>query len=62
MQRFIVFALSLAFAASASAASVDGLKIHSASAGSGSTTLVFVHGWTCDSSSWAAQVPALAKK
>ena len=62
MQRFIMFALVLVFAASASAATVDGLKIHSASAGSGRTTLVLVHGWTCDSSSWAAQVPVLAKK
>ena len=44
-----------------SAATVDGLKIHWASAGSGKTTLVFVHGWTCDSSSWGLQVPALAK-
>lgn len=45
-----------------SAASVDGLEIHSASTGTGRTTLVFVHGWTCDSTSWAAQVPVLSKK
>lgn len=44
----------------ASAATVEGLKIHSSSVGSG-PTIVFVHGWTCDSSSWAAQVPAFAK-
>jgi pimeloyl-ACP methyl ester carboxylesterase len=50
------------FVSTASAATVDGVKIHSASAGSGSTTLVLVHGWTCDSSSWAGQVPSLAKK
>jgi pimeloyl-ACP methyl ester carboxylesterase len=62
MQRFIFFALALVFATSASAATVDGINIHSSSAGSGRTTLVFVHGWTCDSSSWAGQVPALAKK
>jgi pimeloyl-ACP methyl ester carboxylesterase len=62
MRRFMIFALALVFASTASAATVDGLKIHSSSAGSGSTTLVFVHGWTCDSTSWAAQVPALAKK
>jgi len=24
-------------------------------------TIVFVHGWTCDSSSWSAQVPAFSK-
>ena len=43
-----------------SAATVEGLKIHSSSDGSG-PTIVFVHGWTCDSSSWTAQVPAFAK-
>jgi len=45
-----------------SAASVDGLKLHSASAGKGNAALIFVHGWTCDSSSWTAQVPEFAKK
>jgi pimeloyl-ACP methyl ester carboxylesterase len=62
MQRFMMLALVFAVASTASAATVDGLKIHSTSAGSGPTTLVFVHGWTCDLSSWAGQVPALAKK
>jgi len=45
-----------------SAASVDGLAIHSSTTGAGKDTIVFVHGWTCDSSSWAAQVPAFARK
>jgi len=62
MRRLIMFALVLGLVSSASAATVDGLKIHSSSAGSGRTTVVFVHGWTCDSSSWAAQVPVLSKK
>jgi pimeloyl-ACP methyl ester carboxylesterase len=63
MRQFSLLAIALfVFGASASAATVDGLKIHSASAGSGRTTLVLVHGWTCDSTSWAGQVPALAKK
>ena len=44
-----------------SAASVDGISIHSASVGTG-PTLVFVHGWTCDSTSWTAQVAAFSKK
>lgn len=42
------------------AASVDGISLHSSAAGSG-PTIVFVHGWTCDSSSWAGQVPAFAR-
>jgi pimeloyl-ACP methyl ester carboxylesterase len=55
-------ALGCTLAAPLSAASVDGIKIHSTSAGAGKTTIVFVHGWTCDSSSWAGQVPALTVK
>ena len=43
-----------------SSATIEGLKIHSSSVGSG-PTIVFVHGWTCDSSSWTGQVPAFAK-
>jgi len=63
MRQFSLLAIVLlVFAATASAATVDGLKIHSASAGSGRTTLVLVHGWTCDMTSWASQVPVLAKK
>lgn len=45
-----------------SAASVDGLKLHSSSTGRGSKTVIFVHGWTCDETSWTAQVPALSKQ
>src|SRR4030081_3348290 len=44
----------------ASGATVDGLKIHSSSNGRGSKTIILVHGWTCDDTSWAEQVP-LAK-
>jgi sigma-B regulation protein RsbQ len=64
MQR-VFFALTLALVLVAarplSAASVDGIPIHSAATGTG-PVLVFVHGWTCDSTSWAAQVPAFDKK
>ena len=45
-----------------SAASVDGLKLHSSSAGKGNAALIFVHGWTCDDTSWSAQVPEFARK
>jgi len=54
----LVFAL---LAASASAATVDGIPIHSSSTGNASRTIILVHGWTCDSTSWDAQVPALSK-
>ena len=53
-------AFTALFALPLSAASVDGMKIHSSSAGTG-PAIVFVHGWTCDSSSWDAQVSAFAK-
>jgi pimeloyl-ACP methyl ester carboxylesterase len=43
------------------AATVDGMRIHSSSTGKGQKTLVLVHGWTCDETSWAANVPELAK-
>jgi pimeloyl-ACP methyl ester carboxylesterase len=44
------------------AATLDGAKIHSTSTGQGARTLIFVHGWTCDESSWSEQVPVFAKK
>ncbi len=43
------------------AASVDGVSIHSTVRGSGPKTIVFVHGWTCDETSWAEQVPVFEK-
>jgi pimeloyl-ACP methyl ester carboxylesterase len=42
--------------ASAAAATVDGATIHWTSRGSGTQTVIFVHGWTCDDSSWQGQV------
>jgi sigma-B regulation protein RsbQ len=42
-------------------ATVDGATIHWTSQGSGRPTLILVHGWTCDDSSWREQVPALSK-
>ena len=55
-----IWFVALVFAPSALAASVDGMSVYSASTGSGKATVVLVHGWTCDSSSWDAQVPVLA--
>jgi pimeloyl-ACP methyl ester carboxylesterase len=49
------------FTLQASAATVDGLKIHSSSAGTARETIILVHGWTCDSTSWTAQVAPLSK-
>lgn len=63
MRRLLwTLALSAVLASRLPGQSIDGAKIHWASAGMGEATLVFVHGWTCDSTSWSAQVVALAKK
>src|SRR5262245_7698679 len=44
------------------AATVDGAKIHSTSTGQGDKTVIFVHGWTCDETSWSEQIPVLSTK
>ncbi|HKH71395.1 MAG TPA: alpha/beta hydrolase [Vicinamibacterales bacterium] len=43
------------------AADIDGAKIHWTSAGSG-LAVIFVHGWTCDETSWQGQVPEFSKQ
>jgi sigma-B regulation protein RsbQ len=53
--------LVLALSCLAPAASVEGVPIHSTVRGSGPKTIVFVHGWTCDESSWQYQVPFFEK-
>jgi pimeloyl-ACP methyl ester carboxylesterase len=41
-------------------ATLDGLRVHYKSIGSGDRALVFVHGWTCDLTFWRDQVDAFA--
>lgn len=43
------------------AATVDGIKLHSTSTGKGPRTVILVHGWTCDDTTWESQIPALSK-
>src|SRR5262245_16814988 len=57
----VLACLALAVCLPASAATVDGIHLHSSSSGKGAKTLIFVHGWTCDDTSWAEQVPELSK-
>jgi pimeloyl-ACP methyl ester carboxylesterase len=61
--RNVLIALTafLLFVSTASAAEVDGLKLHSTTTGTGTGTIVFVHGWTCDETSWAAQVAEFSR-
>ncbi len=51
---------SLLLAASLSAATVDGIRLHSAVTGKGPRTIILVHGWTCDDRTWQSQVPELS--
>jgi len=54
--------IALLFGWSLSAATVDGIQINSASTGKGPKTVILVHGWTCDETTWSEQVPVLSKK
>jgi pimeloyl-ACP methyl ester carboxylesterase len=44
------------------AASVDGINIHFSVTGTELKTVILVHGYTCDETTWTEQVPALAKQ
>jgi len=57
----LIILMSLAAARPAIAASVDGARIHWTSTGTG-PAIIFVHGWTCDESSWQGQVPAFSQQ
>jgi pimeloyl-ACP methyl ester carboxylesterase len=59
--RIILPVLTLSLSVLTWAASVDGVPIHSTVRGSGPKTVVFVHGWTCDESSWRDQLPFFEK-
>jgi pimeloyl-ACP methyl ester carboxylesterase len=60
--RSIVVILLIGAARVSGAASVDGIPLHWTSAGAGAQTLMLVHGWTCDDTSWSGQVPALTRQ
>ena len=55
--QYLIFFL---FTASLSAATVDGMELHSSTAGTGPRTVILVHGWTCDETTWESQVPVLS--
>lgn len=42
-------------------ASADGVPVAWREWGKGDTTLVFIHGWSCDSGYWDAQLPVFAR-
>jgi sigma-B regulation protein RsbQ len=60
--RLAALLMILAAPGLANAAAVDGIALHSSSHGAGPKTIILVHGWTCDDTTWEAQVPALSKQ
>src|SRR4051812_30350528 len=57
----LVITASPAVADAQTVLSSDGVRIAYESAGRGDTALVFVHGWACDRTYWAAQMPEFSK-
>ena len=55
-------AFAFAVAPQLQAATVDGLSIHYTVTGAKSKTVILVHGYTCDETTWTEQVPALANQ
>jgi len=58
----VLLGLCLTATLLANTALVDGRKVHYSSYGKGPKAIVLVHGWTCDETFWASNVPALAKR
>jgi pimeloyl-ACP methyl ester carboxylesterase len=54
--------LASILAGSLAAATVDGIHIQSSSYGKGPKTVILVHGWTCDETTWSEQIPVLSKQ
>jgi pimeloyl-ACP methyl ester carboxylesterase len=55
-------ACAFAVASPLPAATVDGLNIDYTVTGKESKTIILVHGYTCDETTWSEQVPALARQ
>ncbi|MBZ5674650.1 MAG: alpha/beta hydrolase [Acidobacteriia bacterium] len=62
MRLLFSIVLALPLSGPIHGAVVDGAKVHWTSQGSAKQAVILVHGWTCDESSWDAQVPVLSLK
>ena len=62
-RRLVMLSLIALFVSTSSlqAATVNGAKIHSTLTGQG-RTIIFVHRWTCEETSWSEQIPVLSRK
>jgi pimeloyl-ACP methyl ester carboxylesterase len=61
MRTIILAAAALLVPQLAPGATVDGARIHFSKYGKGPKTVVFIHGWTCNESTWSPQVPVFEK-
>ena len=61
MKTLILFLTLVLPVALSPAVSVDGANIHFSVYQGGPKTVIFVHGWTCDETSWQEQIPALGQ-
>jgi len=62
MRVLLSLVLAIPLSPAIHGATVDGAKVHWSSKGSAKQAVILVHGWTCDESSWDAQVPVLSQK
>ena len=62
MRLLLSIVLAIPLSIPVHGAAVDGAKIHWTSKGAGPQAVILVHGWTCDESSWDAQVPVVSQK
>ena len=66
MRLLLSIVLAIPLSSPIYGAAVDGAKVHWTSYGTPTGTakqaVILVHGWTCDESSWDAQVPVLSQK
>ena len=62
MKNLLLFAAFVFPTLLSPAATVDGAAIHFSTYQGGPRTVIFVHGWTCDETSWKEQISALGKE
>src|SRR5215467_2938091 len=56
------YLLALLLVLPGSSATLGSMRIHYSVSGTGAKTVLLVHGWTCDETTWTEQVPVLAKQ
>src|SRR5258706_16484654 len=55
--RPLILAVLLTTSLMAADVTYDGAKVHYESYGKGKDAVVFIHGWTCDTTFWRGQAP-----